>query len=669
MNPIDSINQGAQGFDSTKYQSVGQPHYANGIGGFLQKAAPVIGSTVGMIAGIPLDAFTGGMASVGLGAAGGAIGQKIENSQTGSKGSTLEQGIFGAIPGGLGKASDVIKGLKAGAGATDSILGKFATSKFASPEVSAATAQSTDQLPTGLKATLNRTGMEAQKSAGGYGVGSKLPGTGPGGISQAQSDAMLATDLEYGHPTTSAGPRINAIANSKNAVGKQISDTLAQNNAPVTVEDRQAIMDSARKSLGATANDPAVQAHLNSIEKGIHGVPPKLGNQKLSQGVLGALDDKGQIQSPAKDLLGLHNFKSGQNGLDSMIYNAKSGDAATNAQATAASAVRNAIRDHINAKAPDLTVLNADYHNLSDLQVANNMAHAAEQRTGGGVLNQLIKPVVAGPEQTAKAVIGKAIQAVTGGAGAAGNLVEKKAATVPAGYLGKFAQSLTPKNIASKTFQQAGVRALAGGGMPNQTQQTTQQSSTGGINTSNLSDIASQLDQLSSGNSTPAVSTQQLEAALAADPKHAATTLAEYKALNDASASPKLSVTEQNNLDNLKSAAISLQQYLQQLQQIPNVGPGTAQVEKTLAGIPGLNKLAGNTGTQIRALEAQRTDIASMLAKSLTGTSRPAAAVIKQWADSIPNATDTPQVAQQKYDYLTSQIKARYGSAVTPAGK
>jgi hypothetical protein len=107
--------------------------------------------------------------------------------------------------------------------------------------------------------------------------------------------------------------------------------------------------------------------------------------------------------------------------------------------------------------------------------------------------------------------------------------------------------------------------------------------------------------------------------------------------------------------------------YYQLLNQIPSSARGIAQ--GPIAEALGKVGVGGQTGAQVRALEAMRTDIASSLAKAMTGSGRPAASIIEQWKQSIPNVTDPPQVAQQKLNDFMQLIQGSLSAAQIPASQ
>lgn len=119
---------------------------------------------------------------------------------------------------------------------------------------------------------------------------------------------------------------------------------------------------------------------------------------------------------------------------------------------------------------------------------------------------------------------------------------------------------------------------------------------------------------------------------------------------------PKLTSAQQTNMDGLNQAAATLGTYYQQLQQ---AGGGQGLAEGPIQGLLGKVGLGGDKAQQVRALEQTRVDVATTMAKAMTGNGRPAQSQINQWMESIPNVTDPQGVAQQKLQNMLALIKSR----------
>lgn len=87
-------------------------------------------------------------------------------------------------------------------------------------------------------------------------------------------------------------------------------------------------------------------------------------------------------------------------------------------------------------------------------------------------------------------------------------------------------------------------------------------------------------------------------------------------------------------------------------QEIKDLG-GAQGPKAELAGIPIVGKYIE---PKVAAYNQTRVDLATALAKSLTGSARPAASVIKQFELSLPNPTDSPDQATQKLDNLRREL-------------
>lgn len=125
---------------------------------------------------------------------------------------------------------------------------------------------------------------------------------------------------------------------------------------------------------------------------------------------------------------------------------------------------------------------------------------------------------------------------------------------------------------------------------------------------------------------------------------------------NPTNGQPKLTSAQQTNLDGLNQAAATLGTYYQQLQ---SAGGGQGLAGGPVQNLLGKVGLGGDQAKQARAVEQTRIDVATTLAKAMTGNSRPAQAQIDAWKESIPNLTDPQGVAQQKLQNILGLIQSR----------
>lgn len=72
-----------------------------------------------------------------------------------------------------------------------------------------------------------------------------------------------------------------------------------------------------------------------------------------------------------------------------------------------------------------------------------------------------------------------------------------------------------------------------------------------------------------------------------------------------------------------------------------------------------------NVNPNLKAYGTQLTDAATALAKAITGSARPAASVIAQYRNSLPQASDSPAVAAKKLQNLRETVKGLQTSSTT----
>lgn len=133
------------------------------------------------------------------------------------------------------------------------------------------------------------------------------------------------------------------------------------------------------------------------------------------------------------------------------------------------------------------------------------------------------------------------------------------------------------------------------------------------------------------------------------DPKNASMYMALYKQLNP---NTTLTTNQQDEVTGSQKAQTTLQDYYSQL---TSAGGGKGVVGGTLEDIAGALGFGG-TAAAARAVNTQRTDVASAVAASLSPTGRPTASITKQIAESLPSITDSKSVAEDKMTQLMQRI-------------
>lgn len=201
------------------------------------------------------------------------------------------------------------------------------------------------------------------------------------------------------------------------------------------------------------------------------------------------------------------------------------------------------------------------------------------------------------------------------------------------------------------------VGALAGG--------TPQASATPDV--ASTGQLGGALDQEAQSATQPAENPQYPEANMLADiqkdPKNASTYETLYKDLNASNPATALTTNQKNTISGLQAAVGSLTPYAQQLQGITNAGPAGGRVESVLGKLG----LGGANAASIAALDSSRTEIATQIAKALTG-SKPAASIIKSWEDTIPNVNDPVATRNAKWEQFAQRLQGELEQAQQPVG-
>ena len=153
-----------------------------------------------------------------------------------------------------------------------------------------------------------------------------------------------------------------------------------------------------------------------------------------------------------------------------------------------------------------------------------------------------------------------------------------------------------------------------------------------------------------SGNANPnSVYPQSQELAdIMADPTHASTYETLYKDINPA---PTAAVA--TGAQAIEDAST----YIDTIEQQLNGFGGVNQMSGLLADIPFVGP---HLEPQVVAYDKTKNDAATALAKALTGKS-PSGAQVSQFANSLPNITDTPEVAAQKLDNIRQELANKAG--------
>jgi hypothetical protein len=212
--------------------------------------------------------------------------------------------------------------------------------------------------------------------------------------------------------------------------------------------------------------------------------------------------------------------------------------------------------------------------------------------------------------------------------------------------------------VASRPGLQSLVGALTGAGASNagQNAQSLVQARKGSGSVTAATDpniptkFTSAAGNSQSGNANPnSVYPQSQELAdIMADPTHASTYETLYKDINPA---PTAAVaTGAQAIEDASS-------YIDTIEQQLNGFGGVNQMSGLLADIPFVGP---HLEPQVVAYDKTKNDAATALAKALTGKS-PSGAQVIQFANSLPNITDTPEVAAQKLDNIRQELANKAG--------
>lgn len=642
-----------------------------GKGNFLTHLLPTIGSIVGGVGGTFLAPAAG--TAVG-GAAGGALGTLLENKLEGNDAGDnllLNTGL-GAL-GGVGKFAKAglgaVQALRAGEEGASQLAGNIlrfgtkgaeavsseGTSGLVNKAVTAADANANNGLVGKVAKgadTLGKQAMVSQTNAipkdvaqnalrdisaiRGLGYNSfdaaaeHAPAiTGPDGaltvargkiVNSPQAskvDASGFIDMVKNHikngVSLSDSEKNNILSVSKNIVDK---NKLAGESAPgiTSASNIQAALQDIGKIKATT---PAAKAVVN----GIYGdVRSTLGDATSNVPVDNNM--RGQIVSQLK-LAGVDNpnvikaVNQAKSWGDLAQIESKFVTASKVSQESQLSGLRNGVPGLASSGKPTLTGM------------ANQAAGRVVEKgisTGGNLINGLIKPAqgVANPSQllrqTAKSLaVSQAIPTI-------GRIMQPSAGDN---------QQQSPDNLLTPPpsdpsqmlqAQQSPAQTTSGPSIDSLRQAIVQDlKTTGGKNISNLMQLG-QLYGIVDSSGSPTNGQQ------------------------------KLSSAQQTNLDGLNQASATLGTYFQQLQA---AGGGQNVAVGPLQSLLGTVGLGGPQAEQARAVDQTRIDVATTLAKALSGNSRPAQSQIDQWKDSLPGLNDPPGVAQQKLQNILSLIQTR----------
>lgn len=279
---------------------------------------------------------------------------------------------------------------------------------------------------------------------------------------------------------------------------------------------------------------------------------------------------------------------------------------------------------------------------LVDKSNLNDFANAGQNMSKGG----LFSTVKSAASKVASPVGGKVLS----------NMGNKIADNTLATASGKTGTNF----LANMTAKAGTAGAAAAAGNPPQTQQS---SGSAADTTQNATDMVSSLGSGTTDASTPSdtnspFSSDNIKSAILEDMqlnggKNISSLISLYNTFGKPDATQ--STAEKNTVDSLNSALATLGTYNDQLN---SSGGGRGVAGGDVQNFLGKFGLGGSSASDVRAIESQKTDVATSIAKALTG-GKPSSTQIKSWEDAIPNVTDSPAVAKQKMANITASINSK----------
>jgi hypothetical protein len=467
----------------------------------------------------------------------------------------------------------------------------------------------------GLKGNMALHGQQLEARSGGYAVNSRIPGAAnlDLGASQNIGNILKNEGIKAGNPLN----RLNMVEGKLSGYGSQIDQIVAKNDVAVSKTMRQQIANNYLKDMRSRiGNTPDVMRKAENLASNF----VKNGGNKASKII-------GQKRELDKNL----------------INYIKNPDSALAGEQRAVVPFRQALKEETNKMVKGIKPLNDKYHDLSSAQAFLVKGAGELNNARGGIVPRVLD---SGLAKTAESKLGRALESI-GGQGAAG--------------AGK--QNLT-RTVGTEGAKQAIGQSVLGGnigdnspdgdlGMTDALQQPDQQSP----------DATAQAPQ--DANPYPL---QNALMDIQRDPKNANTYLSIYKTSEASTAPAKTNAAQQKNDLDLSIAHSGLSS-IAQAYQFAGGGKGAP-------GIATHIPIAGQyLAPKAAAYNQTKIEVATQLAKALTGSSRPAESVIMYYLHSLPNVEDRPTVAQDKLKILNNELgnrtkssQAVFGGGSSPYG-
>lgn len=452
---------------------------------------------------------------------------------------------------------------------------------------------------------LQSVGRNIKAGAGGFGIGAKVPGEQQ--LTASASDEIGNTLKKLGVPNSSPETQARTLGEKIQNIGNILTQRYAKANVSLAPEEVN--------NLGANI----LQRVTNTA-----GLGKDAQNFALEEAQkLAKTNDVNGVWQYAKDLA-----------RNSTNFGA-SGDAKLADKEAASRIILDETRGFLNGKVPGAADANNLFHNAKTAE--KFVLGAAKDRTGGGLISKVAS---LSPVKAAESKVGGLLETV--GRGTAGTA--EGAITGPASQV--FNQTLT----------QAPGALFKGTTQPQDSSLQTGQDQTGspsdllGMGQSDSSQGSN--DLLGLGSNGPSADTLQkaLQADLIATGGKNSDLLTKMAQLQGVGS---LSTADQTRSDALQTAMSALDGAEQNL---VSSGGAKGPLLGGLSTLPVVGSLLDPAGA---SYHTTKIELATQLAKAITGGSRPAQSVIDKYLHSLPDVNDTPQFAQAKLDKLRSELSTQ----------
>lgn len=614
-----------------------QQNKPSGLKKFLVNAGALaahIGAGIGSVALAP---ETGGL-SLGIGAGAGTAIDALKRKLLGEKQdlkSSLISGGLDVLPG-IGEAKNAIRGAKVADEVVQGakVVGNASTAKSVLGTVKDAFATPKQGIISNM---LDNSGTKLRANV----VNPQVPAS----ITGAATKANIVSNVDKLVPGLTAASKYKNLEPAISKISDQIKPILEQSTDTVSKKTLLSnIKTAARQSDNFIAGDTA---HEKALDTFLKDLTVKNGGKELS----------------AKDLF---EYKQGLN-VGSAFEKLKKGANLTPNEAAKLSIWQN-IDSEITRLAPEVKPLTLQQSAL--YQSAKGLDKAANKTLGIPILGIKSK-TAAGVAQGLEEIGGKTVQSVAKIASnpiintgvkqqlAKSLLLPKSQSSeqLPANPSELFPNAQQPHEVLGNYFQQQGITdpqqmfdtltAIEQSQQP-QAQSTDQPAQSG----NQLSATSSDLFNAALSAPDSKTRTAYLDAAKTAFQFENADRTFQLAKDKQSQSSTKLSAAQQTRKDSITSALASLDATETNL-----IGGGGAKgVKGEIGKLPWIGKYVDSEGA---AYHRTRVEVATNLAKAITGGARAPESVINKYLESLPDINDPPAYAQQKLQNIRNDLLAQ----------